>query len=205
MHDHVLPSRTNGILDIMAIGDNLQMEIKRHFSSKTLEYCLKCGSAWPTINAMQSHYEKSTLTSLPDILGICLHFPVESYGSGKKILHAFLIQETIAFDNVDESIHNYEYELMSVIFHHGSAIDSGHYTTASKNIYDGSWNHFNDSEVNYDIDHMDYINDPTFSRGQPYLLFYKQRKESLNKLISDETLTFFEAGAGKITCKYIIV
>jgi len=49
---------------------------------------------------------------------------------------------------------------------------------------------------------MDYLNDPTFSNGQPYLLFYKKNVERLNQLVSDETLTFFEAGAGKITCKY---
>ena len=202
MHDHVLPSRTNGILDIMVSGSDLQMEIKRHFSRKTLEYCISCGNAWPTINAQLSHYEKSTLTSLPDILGICLHFPLESQESGKKKHHTLFIQDTFAFDNVDESILNYQYELISAIFHHGSSVGSGHYTSVSKNIYDCTWNHFNDSIINYDIKHMDYLNDPTFSNGQPYLLFYKKNEERLNQLVSDETLTFFEAGAGKITCKY---
>jgi len=200
MHENPLQPRSNQIMYLMVNEDSLVAEIKKSFVRKTNELCLQCNVAYPYDDPVTCHNERSTLTSLPEVLGISLIFPTTDMRRGCKILRPFYIPETFSFDNVDESIHNYEYQLVSVVLHHGSDMQSGHYTAVTKNSIDFTWNHYDDTCVDFDVNPMDYINDNRHSRGQPSILFYTKRN-TINTMVTDETLTEFIAAATKITCK----
>ncbi len=192
-HRLSLKAKSSYMLNIMVNGDCLSRLMKNEYMERN-EYklCLQC-------NEYKMHQETSTIFRLPDILGVIVNFPINSFQAGVKILNPLKIPEVFSFDNVDEEEYNYEYNLISVILHHGSTLMSGHYTSICKNIFDASWNHFDDTFVGRDVNLNDYINDKSYSKGQPYVLFYS-KMENGNQMIPEKTLGSL---INKKTCKFL--
>lgn len=75
-------------------------------------------------------------------------------------------------ETIDLAPNIYEYELSSMVFHHGTSLKGGHYTTLSKNMADNTWRHFNDDQkpaIKSDIrSFIDKI------QATPYVLFFKR-------------------------------
>lgn len=69
--------------------------------------------------------------------------------------------------------HDNVYDLYAVCYHHGDDLETGHYTAACKNPYDGRWYKFDDSRVTPVDDESaaaELINNTA------YMLFYKRKK-----------------------------
>lgn len=64
---------------------------------------------------------------------------------------------------------NYIYDLYAVCNHHGSDLQSGHYTATCKNPTDGQWYHFDDVNTRV-VDRRDVIS------VDAYILFYQRRQ-----------------------------
>ena len=60
------------------------------------------------------------------------------------------------------------YDLAAVVNHHGSGIDTGHYTAYCRNTVNGTWNLFNDV-------HVRPVSALDVAASQAYLLFYERR------------------------------
>nr|CAD2191291.1 unnamed protein product [Meloidogyne enterolobii] len=62
-----------------------------------------------------------------------------------------------------------KYDLSSIIYHHGYAFSSGHYTAAARNSIDGKWRLFNDDRVS------DKSQSEISESNCSYMLFYQRR------------------------------
>lgn len=60
------------------------------------------------------------------------------------------------------------YDLAAVVNHHGTGIDTGHYTAYCRNTINGTWNLFNDT-------HVKPVSAHDVAASQAYLLFYERR------------------------------
>uniref|UniRef100_A0AAG5DAL7 ubiquitinyl hydrolase 1 n=1 Tax=Anopheles atroparvus TaxID=41427 RepID=A0AAG5DAL7_ANOAO len=65
------------------------------------------------------------------------------------------------------------YDLYAVCYHQGDTLETGHYTAACKNPYDGQWYRFDDQRVTHVTN--DSI-DEEIINNEAYLLFYQRRK-----------------------------
>ncbi|XP_058125776.1 ubiquitin carboxyl-terminal hydrolase 43 [Anopheles ziemanni] len=69
------------------------------------------------------------------------------------------------------------YDLYAVCYHQGDTLETGHYTAACKNPYDGQWYRFDDQRVAHVPN--DSI-DEEIINNEAYLLFYQRRKLPTN-------------------------
>ncbi|KFB42476.1 AGAP007600-PA-like protein [Anopheles sinensis] len=69
------------------------------------------------------------------------------------------------------------YDLYAVCYHQGDTLETGHYTAACKNPYDGQWYRFDDQRVAHVPN--DRI-DEEIINNEAYLLFYQRRKLPIN-------------------------
>uniref|UniRef100_A0A182QQM7 ubiquitinyl hydrolase 1 n=1 Tax=Anopheles farauti TaxID=69004 RepID=A0A182QQM7_9DIPT len=67
------------------------------------------------------------------------------------------------------------YDLYAVCYHQGDTLETGHYTAACKNPYDGQWYRFDDQRVSHVPN--DRV-DEEIINNEAYLLFYQRRKLS---------------------------
>lgn len=65
------------------------------------------------------------------------------------------------------------YDLYAICYHHGDDLETGHYTAACKNPYDGHWYKFDDSKVTAVDDENAYSE---LVNNTAYMLFYKRKK-----------------------------
>ncbi|RVE54211.1 hypothetical protein evm_001038 [Chilo suppressalis] len=65
------------------------------------------------------------------------------------------------------------YDLYAICYHHGDDLETGHYTAACKNPYDGHWYKFDDSRVTPVDDENAYAE---LVNNTAYMLFYKRKK-----------------------------
>lgn len=66
------------------------------------------------------------------------------------------------------------YDLYAVCYHHGSDLETGHYTAACKNPYDNQWYLYDDTKVtNLSQSHNDIRS--TLVNNSAYILFYQKR------------------------------
>lgn len=66
------------------------------------------------------------------------------------------------------------YDLYAVCYHHGTDLETGHYTAACKNLYDQNWYMFDDAKVvnlNKDVNDVS----PLLVNNSAYILFYQRR------------------------------
>lgn len=68
------------------------------------------------------------------------------------------------------------YDLYAICYHHGDDLETGHYTAACKNPYDGRWYKFDDSRVTPVDDENAYAE---LVNNTAYMLFYKRKKPSV--------------------------
>lgn len=68
------------------------------------------------------------------------------------------------------------YDLYAVCYHHGDDLETGHYTAACKNPYDGQWYKFDDSRVTLVEDENAYSE---LVNNTAYMLFYKRKKPTV--------------------------
>ncbi|CAH2037596.1 unnamed protein product, partial [Iphiclides podalirius] len=68
------------------------------------------------------------------------------------------------------------YDLYAICYHHGDDLETGHYTAACKNPYDGRWYKFDDSRVT-PVDgrsaHAELVNNTV------YMLFYRRKRPTV--------------------------
>lgn len=65
------------------------------------------------------------------------------------------------------------YDLYAICYHHGDDLETGHYTAACKNPYDGHWYKFDDSRVTPVDDENAYSE---LVNNTAYMLFYRRKK-----------------------------
>lgn len=65
------------------------------------------------------------------------------------------------------------YDLYAICYHHGDDLETGHYTAACKNPYDGHWYKFDDSRVTPVDDENAYSE---LVNNSAYMLFYRRKK-----------------------------
>ncbi|GBP90843.1 Ubiquitin carboxyl-terminal hydrolase 31 [Eumeta japonica] len=68
------------------------------------------------------------------------------------------------------------YDLYAICYHHGDDLETGHYTAACKNPYDGHWYKFDDSRVVQVDDECAY---DELVDNTAYMLFYKRKKPNV--------------------------
>lgn len=66
------------------------------------------------------------------------------------------------------------YDLYAVCYHHGSDIETGHYTAACRNPYDNQWYLYDDAKVTNLSQETNDIN-PVLVNNSAYILFYQKR------------------------------
>lgn len=69
--------------------------------------------------------------------------------------------------------HDNIYDLYAICYHHGDDLETGHYTAACKNPYDGHWYKFDDSKVTQVDDGNVYSE---LVNNTAYILFYRRKK-----------------------------
>lgn len=69
--------------------------------------------------------------------------------------------------------HENMYDLYAICYHHGDDLETGHYTAACKNPYDGHWYKFDDSRVTKVDDENAYSE---LVNNTAYMLFYRRKK-----------------------------
>ncbi|XP_046858859.1 ubiquitin carboxyl-terminal hydrolase 3-like [Xenia sp. Carnegie-2017] len=128
-------------------------------------YCPRC-------KKRQSSSKKLTILRLPNVL--CLHLKRFKFVS----FHRSKIDTTVEFPLQDLDMNDYvipsvkghgscTYNLAAVIVHHGSGVNSGHYTSIA--WHDGKWYNFNDSSVlPSDEKHVESV--------KGYIFFYTKSK-----------------------------
>ncbi|XP_047529374.1 ubiquitin carboxyl-terminal hydrolase 31 [Vanessa atalanta] len=79
--------------------------------------------------------------------------------------------------------HDHVYDLYAVCYHHGDDLETGHYTAACKNPYDGRWYKFDDSRVTSVDDENVYSE---LVNNSAYMLFYKRKKPNVIHSCSTE-------------------
>lgn len=79
------------------------------------------------------------------------------------------VSTTPALDNT--------YDLYAVCYHHGDDLETGHYTAACKNPYDGQWYKFDDWRVTPVEDENAYSE---LVNNTAYMLFYKRKKPNVS-------------------------
>ncbi|XP_072932015.1 ubiquitin carboxyl-terminal hydrolase 31 [Epargyreus clarus] len=72
--------------------------------------------------------------------------------------------------------HENMYDLYAICYHHGDDLETGHYTAACKNPYDGHWYKFDDSRVAPVDDENAYSE---LVNNTAYMLFYKRKKPNV--------------------------
>lgn len=75
------------------------------------------------------------------------------------------------------------YDLYAICYHHGDDLETGHYTAACKNPYDGHWYKFDDSRVTLVDDENAYSE---LVDNTAYMLFYKRKKPNVTHSYSTD-------------------
>lgn len=75
------------------------------------------------------------------------------------------------------------YDLYAICYHHGDDLETGHYTAACKNPYDGHWYKFDDSRVTPVDDENAYSE---LVNNTAYMLFYKRKKPNVTHTYSTD-------------------
>lgn len=75
------------------------------------------------------------------------------------------------------------YDLYAICYHHGDDLETGHYTAACKNPYDGHWYKFDDSRVAPVDDENAYSE---LVNNTAYMLFYKRKKPNVMHTYSSD-------------------
>ncbi|XP_065181970.1 ubiquitin carboxyl-terminal hydrolase 10-A-like [Sycon ciliatum] len=118
---------------------------------------------------------KTTFTRLPTLLMVHLkRFTFDSTRGLEKIHKRvkFGFKLTLQRSMIEPSpLVSPEYELISVIYHHGATGDSGHYSNDSKDPTTGKWIRFDDAVVKA-LDATQVTNYPPGKT--PYVLFYSR-------------------------------
>ena len=129
----------------------------------------------PCCKKRQTSTKKLTIERLPNVL--CLHLKRFKFVS----FHRSKIDTTVEFPLEDLDMSDYvlpsvidsnsqdscKYNLAAVIVHHGSGVNSGHYTSLA--WHDGKWYNFNDSSVlPSDEKHVESV--------KGYIFFYTKSK-----------------------------
>lgn len=73
------------------------------------------------------------------------------------------------------------YDLYAICYHHGDDLETGHYTAACKNPYEGIWYKFDDSKVTAVSDENAYSE---LVNNTAYMLFYKRKKPNITHTCS---------------------
>ncbi|KAJ2946028.1 hypothetical protein O0L34_g4947 [Tuta absoluta] len=73
------------------------------------------------------------------------------------------------------------YDLYAICYHHGDDLETGHYTAACKNPYDGHWYKFDDSRVTK-VDEENAYSE--LVNNTAYMLFYKRKKPIVTHSLS---------------------
>lgn len=140
--------------------------LKEYFDNKNISSwkCNKCNSLGCKKNAK--------LWSMPPYLIIHLNRFQENLEKNKtKIIFPIKdldLSEFISTDKLDTN--NYIYDLYAINYHHGEK-DSGHYTSACKNL-DGRWYLFNDGNISrYHSNNLD----AQLITNDAYILFYVRK------------------------------
>ncbi|XP_028174663.1 ubiquitin carboxyl-terminal hydrolase 31 [Ostrinia furnacalis] len=68
------------------------------------------------------------------------------------------------------------YDLYAICYHHGDDLETGHYTAACKNPYDGHWYKFDDSRVTAVEDEDAYSE---LVNNTAYMLFYRRKRPNV--------------------------
>uniref|UniRef100_A0A2A4JAJ6 ubiquitinyl hydrolase 1 n=1 Tax=Heliothis virescens TaxID=7102 RepID=A0A2A4JAJ6_HELVI len=79
--------------------------------------------------------------------------------------------------------HENMYDLYAICYHHGDDLETGHYTAACKNPYDGHWYKFDDSKVTPVDDENAYSE---LVDNTAYMLFYKRKKPTVTHSCSSD-------------------
>lgn len=75
------------------------------------------------------------------------------------------------------------YDLYAICYHHGDDLETGHYTAACKNPYDGHWYKFDDSRVTPVDDENAYSE---LVNNTAYMLFYRRRRPHVTHSCSSD-------------------
>lgn len=75
------------------------------------------------------------------------------------------------------------YDLYAICYHHGDDLETGHYTAACKNPYDGHWYKFDDSRVTEVPDEDAYSE---LVNNTAYMLFYRRKKPNVTHSCSTD-------------------
>ncbi|CAG9786182.1 unnamed protein product [Diatraea saccharalis] len=75
------------------------------------------------------------------------------------------------------------YDLYAICYHHGDDLETGHYTAACKNPYDGHWYKFDDSRVTPVDDENAYVE---LVNNTAYMLFYRRKKPKVTHSCSTD-------------------
>jgi len=125
----------------------------------------------------QDAVKKIMIRSLPSVLCIVLKRFCWTQSSRAKIntrvvfpLKDLDIREYCS-DDVNEK-DNTIYDLQSAVMHHGTGLQTGHYTAYCYNQEENIWEHFNDAQVSIS-------NEEEVSNVEAYILFYQQRRTIL--------------------------
>lgn len=146
--------------------------LKDYFSSKNIDSwnCSKC--------KLFGCSKNTKLWAVPSYVIIHLNrFNQDTFAKNKtKItfpIKDLNLSEFISCDKLDSN--NYIYDLYAINYHHGEK-DSGHYTSACKNL-DGCWYLFNDGDISrYQSNNLD----TQLITNDAYILFYVRKV--INKL-----------------------
>lgn len=109
------------------------------------------------------------ILDLPEVL--CIHLKrYESVGAAKINTHVtFPLTglDLTPFMSENSKVECTTYDLIACICHHGSALQTGHYTTYALNYYDEQWYEFDDQYVTN-------VQDYQVENSEAYILFYQK-------------------------------
>ena len=146
----------------------LSQSLHAYLNPETVEE-VQCenGERGQSCGKLQSAVFHSTIVSLPEVLLITLmRFSVD----GIKIDTSLVFDTELNFSLIEGYPAGYRYQLVSVVHHHGTTADSGHYVADF--LRDGTWFHANDEQVAP-------IDKPTTSGPSPFVLLFERIHEAV--------------------------
>jgi len=155
-------------LDVHCAAEILDGENKYY-----CEYCKEC-----TVSEKQLSF-----TTLPEVL--CIHIKRFKYGNlsgGTKQDEKISFQKNLELP-LNTTGQSADYELIGIINHQGSSVNSGHYVSYVKR--DDSWYEFNDSYVSQ-------VPETMVLDVEAYILFYCRKKSQKQTQFLSKILTFME-------------
>ena len=160
---------TEGVFTVRIDFRELERCLHSHFRDTNIKLCHSCHS-------QTTHSKTTNLVTVPDVFVVNLDRTDNA--NGRKNSTQVAIPRFFSLEQYrklgDDNDHS-EFELASVVFHHGSSLHHGHYTALSRNIHDNSWNHFDDLNVQQvSGDRMNAYLNQTSGEMTAYILFYSK-------------------------------